>query len=106
VVGGAGWEQARERADLQESTGFLGVLAVAVAFAGFGAIIARSAILPRALAWPALAGGALLVGSLPLWSLGDWGWYVSMLGMMSLGVSFLLTAGWLALRGTRPVARA
>lgn len=106
VAGGATWDQAQQQAGRQESMGFLGILSLGVAFAGFGVIIARSSILPRALAWPALAGGTLVIGSVPLWSVGDWAWYVAMLGTMSLGVSFLLTAGWLALRGTRPAAPA
>ena len=104
VRGDAIWLDARDAAERVESLGFLAFIAVASSFASFGVVIARSAALPRALGWPALVGGATAVGSIPLWAIGltaDAAWLVTMLGLLGVAASFLLTAGWLTIRGTR-----
>ena len=104
VRGDAIWFEARDAAKQQEAFGVFAFVAVAFSFASFGVIIARSAALPRALGWPALVGGAIAVASIPMWAIGltaDVAWYVFMLGLLGVAASFLLTAGWLTIRGTR-----
>jgi hypothetical protein len=98
------WREARAAAGRVETMGAFAIMGLGLSFAGFGVIIARNAVLPRPIAWLALAGGAVLLGSLPLWSFGDWAWYVFISGTLSVTISFLLTAGWLTIRGTRRTA--
>lgn len=104
VPGDATWLEARAAAGRVETMGVFAIMGLGLSFAGFGVIIARNAVLPRPIAWLALAGGAVLLGSLPLWSFGDWAWYVFISGTLSVTISFLLTAGWLTIRGTRRTA--
>lgn len=104
VPGDVTWFEARDAASRLEAMGLFAIMGLGLSFAGFGVIIARSAVLPRPLAWLALAGGAVLLASLPLWSVGDWAWYVFMAGTLGVTIAFLLTAGWLTIRGTRRTA--
>ena len=101
VVGDASWREARDKSSVLERTGLFAFMALGLSFAGFGVVIARTAALPRFVAWLSIASGAVLLVSLPLWSFGDWAWYPFMVGTLSMFASFFLAAGWLTLRGTR-----
>ncbi len=61
--------------------------------------IVRSGAVPRALAIPAAVGVVTFVWAIG--PIGAAGWRVSMVGVLAVAASFVLTAGWLTLRGTR-----
>ena len=107
VPGDAIWLDARDAAGLVSAFGFFAMGALALSFASFVIVIARSRALPRGVGLPALAGGIVVVVCLPLLATGiEIVRLFLMAGMLSVAASFLLTAGWLTLRGTRrPIAR-
>jgi hypothetical protein len=104
VRGDATWLQARDAAGLVENSAFFGMGILALSFLSFGAVIARSAALPRAFGFPAMIGAVIVVASFVVWAIGpiaEAGWFVFMLGLLAVTASFVLTAGWLTIRGTR-----
>jgi hypothetical protein len=87
-----------------ETFAFLAMAGIAPSFASFGVVIARSRALPRGVGLPALVGGVVVAVCLPLLATGvEVVWLFLMAGMVRVAVSFVLTAGWLAVRGTRRV---
>ncbi len=109
VPGDAKWLEARDAAGLVSGFGSLALGIMALRFLSFGAVIARRAALPRALGFPAIIGALLVVAAFGFGAIGfgvaapvgEAGWLVFMLGLLAVATSFVLTAGWLTVRGTR-----
>ena len=106
TLGDGVWFAARDATGVVEALSIFGFLAFAASFFVFGVVIARSTPLPRGLG--VLALGSAIVTSLGVGGLivtdADAFWVVSMLGLFAVLVSFVVTGGWLLLRGTRPPA--
>ena len=100
------WFAARDATGFASTFALLGLLAFAASFFVFGVVIARSTPLPRGLGVIALGGAivtSLGVGGLIVTD-GDAFWAVAMLGLLAVMLAFVVSGGWLLLRGTRPPA--
>ena len=101
----ARWLEARDAADLGGKLAGFALALLTLSFLSFGAVIARSAALPRALGLLAVIGAIIIAAAFASYAIGPIGgytsWKIYMVGFVGATASFVLTAGWLTLRGTR-----
>jgi len=95
----ARWFEAQDAAALGGVLSGSALVLLLLSFLSFIAVIVRGGAVPRALAIPAAVGVVTFVWAIG--SIGAAGWRVSMVGVLAVAASFVLTAGWLTLRGTR-----
>ena len=103
--GDAAWRAADTTVQYIEFFGIAAILALAVSFVTIGALITRSAPMPRWVGVLGLVGAGTILLSMPGLGTGvEAFWLLMFLGVLIVLVAFVVTGGWLLVRGTRPPA--
>ena len=105
VAGDATWLASKATVEYVSTFSFLAIFAIAVSFVTVGALIARGTPPPRWVGVLGLVGaGAVLVAMPGIAAQVEAFWMLMMLGLLVVLISFVVTGGWLLVRGTRPPA--